>query len=408
MHQSEPEIASTQILDEFRRVHDQVLSAVYQKSIAESGHPLEFRLFDAQICGHLDLSWLSEQTKSGGISEGELQQLIDAELIHRWSDRKGKKGFLLYTPEQVKTLVQLRQAVGYSDPELRHVMEKWDEDISCTLEVLPYDDLELSEFDAYRLRLNREIEELCCHVKWLTEADLTDDDSRASQLNEAKDRLRASEDAARRADSYDPNNLSENVRLRISQSLFGLRWIDEYVRVCNANQFQTVIREGFSPEVVFSSYTSGINNFEFHTIDWHMTLEAVKAARSQGRRFPLRTPEFDLTEQGLKLPHLLSAEEYATVHTRYQIGRLSAELDKFGKELWNPATQSGRPVCAECRLPFVRTLPTKRYCSDKCRSRARQRRWRESDPERARQAQARYWKNYAPDDEPPGGRNGVS
>ncbi len=94
----------------------------------------------AALRGALDFGWLLQQVERFGVKEQELRQFSDSGLIKTWTDEEDIRGFLLYTPEQVKTLTSLQKLDRYGAEELQHVMSSWDADIECTLEVLPYDD----------------------------------------------------------------------------------------------------------------------------------------------------------------------------------------------------------------------------------------------------------------------------
>ena len=167
--------------------------------------------------------------------------------------------------------------------------------------------------------------------------------------------------------------------------------------VRNADKFRGAILQGFSPEVFFRSYSQDTHGFTFDRIHWKTTLQRVKQLRSIGKCFPLRTPDFDLTEAGMTLHNQLAPEAYTNIYERYQLGKLAKAVEEMGGDLWNPREDPpDRPTCAECGNPFARGL-AKQYCSAKCRSRAKQRRYRERDPERARLNQARYWRSYLED-----------
>ncbi len=360
---------------------------IYDALSPENGRPLELRLFDVQVCDDMSFSWLSDAANSVGVSMESLQHFVEAGILQTWSNNKGDQGFLLYAPEQLKTLQELRQTGGYSDPELKHFMEKWAEQIKCTVEVVPYDELGQSDIDIYRKRANREIEDLRSHITWFTGTD----------LDEAYEHLEAWKRVAERAATYDEHTLSESAKQKISRSLFQQRLVDELIRISDAAKFRFAISQGFSPEIFFSSYTISLDLFEFHTINWEWSIESYRRTRAEGKKFPLRTPDFEITERGLTFYKSQSIEEYSRLYERYQLKELTEIIERLGSGMW-----IGSPIvgtrCAECSNEFEKTVSTKQYCSEKCRSRARQRRWRESDPERARLAQARYWKGYQPEE----------
>jgi hypothetical protein len=220
-------------------------------------------------------------------------------------------------------------------------------------------------------------------------------EERSKRSDGFKEELRKWDRVAQRLDSWNPAALTKEMSRYIARLLFRMRWTDEWIRIGNAERFRTAIVEGYSPEVFFRSHSQGANGFTFDHIDWTITLDAFSQTRSDGKIFPLRTPGFDLVERGMILHKPLPPDGYAELYKRYQIGEMGRVMDELGSNLWNPPKRPGSTdVCPECGNSFARTLAAKRYCSGKCRSRAKQRRYRERDPERARLSQARYWKSY--------------
>lgn len=364
------------------------LDELYDESVMAHGEPIGFHLFDTGLSRHIDVDWLLQEVK--GVTEDELNEFFRSGLIKKWTDEDGESGFLLYTAEQLRTLKQLKSSGIYENDELQNIMERWHVDIECTLEVLPYDDPGIPDFDHYRRRISEHLEETKQQLVWKLESpeDLKDID----WLLQEQQRY---ERVLRRLNSSDSTNLSERMQHAISRNLFRMRWIDEWVRIGNAEKFRSAVQQGFSPEVFFSSYVHKAESFEFVRIDWDLTLRDFARVRSRGKKFPLRTPKFTVTDAGITFKQPLTPEDYKEVYERYNINLMLDVLQKLGPGLWHDVSESSiRGSCEECKAAFDRTLAAKRYCSDKCRSRAKQRRYRERDPERARLAQAKYWKNY--------------
>jgi hypothetical protein len=371
------------------------IDQIYEWSTAELGQPIGLHLFDDQLAGALDLPWLLQQVTPHVVVEEEVKQLVDGGHIKTWTSPKGGRGFLLYTPEQVKTFKALRGLGRYSDDELKHIMASWNADIECTLEVLPYDDPEISDFEHIRRNVAEHIFETKRQIRYVDESSTFSTEERSRRLDWFKGELRKWDRVAQRLDSWNPAALSKEMSSYIERSLFRMRWTDEWIRIGNADRFRAAILKGYSPEVFFRSHSEGPSGFTFDDIDWAITLGAFSQTRSNGKIFPLRTPDFDLVERGMILRKPLTPDSYAELCERYQIGEMGRVMDELGPNLWNPPKRPGSSdICPECGNSFPRTLAAKRYCSGKCRSRAKQRRYRERDPERARLSQARYWKSY--------------
>jgi hypothetical protein len=361
------------------------------------GEALSFALFDVQLCRHIDLPWLLGQAQQCGASEAEIERLVATGIIRAWTDRDGNDGFLLYTPRPIKTFKELQAFGRYEEEEIRHIMACWNSDIECTLEILPYDELDTSDFESFRRRIYEHIDETKQQMQWRQESPSSADAS-SDDFGHLAGELEKYEKVARKLDLWSSVSLTKGMRDWIGRNLFRLRWVDEWVRFSNAEKYRASIVQGFGPEVFFSGYSQSGSEFTFSKIDWKITLSQLQYRASRGKRFPLRTPDFDFTQNGLTFPHYPSPEPYSKIFERYGLADLQKAIEGVGPGLWTATTQPvNSAVCAGCGCFFQRTLPAKQYCSEKCRSRAKQRRYRERDPERARLAQARYWKNYDED-----------
>jgi hypothetical protein len=151
------------LIDGFRRLHREIVDSFYQEGVKVGGRPVEFRLFDRETCGQFDSSWLIAQVQDDGLSAERLRKMISSGIIPKWSDSRGNEGFLLYTPEQVKVVKELDDSGRYSTTELKHIVEKWNETIECSLEVIPYDELGGTDFEVYRGHVEREVTDLLRH-----------------------------------------------------------------------------------------------------------------------------------------------------------------------------------------------------------------------------------------------------
>lgn len=372
-----------------------VIDGIYDWFTSEFGQPIGFNLFDKRLCEVIDFSWLRDNVARDGVTEQELREQLDKRILKAFPTRGGSEGFLLYTPEQVKTIRVLKASARYTDEELKHIVDMWNADIDCTVEVLPYDDPEITDFDHLRRRLAEYIGETKRQIAWVERDSTSSEEERQEHLERFKSELEKSERTAQRLDSWNPTGLTDKMRSYVERSLFHLRWVDEWVRIGNAQMFQSKITAGYSPEVFFSRWSHSSAGVTFERIDWLTTLRAFREIRSDGKIFPLRTPDFDLVERGMILRKPLTPEDYGKLCAQYGVGDLSKVLNDMGADLWNPPRRlNTNASCLECGVSFTRTLVTKQYCSDKCRSRAKQRRYRERDPERVRLSQVRYWTSY--------------
>jgi len=56
--------------------------------------PLQFRLFDPQTCGELQIDWLAYAVESHGITRAELEAMIAGKLLRLRRNSAGLEGFL--------------------------------------------------------------------------------------------------------------------------------------------------------------------------------------------------------------------------------------------------------------------------------------------------------------------------
>jgi hypothetical protein len=249
----------------------------------------------------------------------------------------------------------------------------------------PYDDRSVSDFENF----SRRVEENIAFFKDEVERSTGDDEN-------ANERLEQWSRTAAALKGKSDKTIGDRLRSAIARELWQQRWNDEFVRLVMAQKFEAQITTGCSVEVTFngSSWNQGT---QLSDINWKSTFLKLRDVRKEGKHFPLRLPEFTVTETGIQHLVRITPEQYSDLYARYRLEDMYRVLDEMGKEVWSPAPAPlGDAICPECREHFDRKNPTRVYCGEPCRSRARHKRWREKDPERARQAQARYWKSYDP------------
>jgi hypothetical protein len=219
----------------------------------------------------------------------------------------------------------------------------------------------------------------------------------AFRKEEAVDRLRMWKWIHNKVAKCLDNELAPKIQKAWRKLLFHLRWTDEWSRIVTAQQFSTQIEQGYSVEISFQGYEWREGVTTLNDINWDLTLKRFKDTRNEGNMFPLRTPDFNVTERGIEFLKMPSTDEYAAMYEKYRLRQLSALLEETGVALWVcDLAASGRGECAECREVFERTSASRKFCSERCRNKAKSRRWREANPERARMAQAKYYKdNYS-------------
>lgn len=364
--------------------------------------PVQFRLFDPKICGELQEEWLASAVEQHGIARAELDAMIASMLLRRWKDGTGKEGFLLYTEQQARIAKKLQMTGRYSEAELVHVFTNWNDYLqTLSVDDFAYDNMDEDDYENFRWRTHQMTDFFAKDLARLEDpifpfrAEHWFEDRKATALKRHAEWSRTRDYLAIRTDA----DLTPSQRERWRKTLHQLQFSDEWGRLAMAQVFAAQIEQGYSVEISFrSGETANFDQTTFKGIDWPWTLSRFKETRNEGKVFPLRTPDFNLTENGLQLLNKPSPEAYKALHEKYALDELFTLLDKKGPSLWEcDLAASGRAACAECGTTFERTTASRQYCSERCRSRAKSRRWRENDPERARMAQARHYREAYPD-----------
>jgi hypothetical protein len=370
------------------------LDDLYDMTAKNGGTPLQFRIFDVQLCGATTADWLRGTICDEGITPEEAEWMIAEGLLRCRTNSRGESGYILYAARQAEVLKKLLQDGKYGTDELRHIMSDWDDYLEAVVMEEPaYDDESIPD---YRHIIRRAHEMLAL----FEEDELLDRPSfiPLAQWEAQKADSQRKATAWRRicgiVDQKAESDLSPRLRDALHRELFRLRWWDEFVRLNMAKQFETAIIQGYSTDATFDGFSSAGGEVTPEGINWYSTLRRYGQTRSEGKNFPLRTPDFNVTQNGLEFRTPPTPERYTEFYESYRLSSLTAALAEIGPELWSlPKLAIGDAACPECGSRFQRTS-RKIYCTDKCQKRAKSRRWRERDPERARQCQARYWKGY--------------
>jgi hypothetical protein len=373
------------------------LNQLYEASMSTMGTPLEFRIFDTQNCEHLQIEWLASAVEQSGVTRAELDCMLNEGLLRLWTGPTGKQGFILYSERQAVLAKALRDSGRYTTAELRHIFDDWNSFLEIVMvEDLTYDSFEVDDYDHFRRRAAEMV------------AFFTDDTAspmfhgtaaqQAAQKEEAAERLRLWKWISDMVNSRPDAELTPNVQAAWRKQLFQLRWTDEWSRMITAQQIATQIEQGYSSEVTFNGSEWSNGEMKLTNLNWPSTLQRLKDTRNEGKVFPLRTPDFNVTEAGIAFLTPPMPETYQVLFEKYRLDLLTTLLKEWGASLWQcDLAASGRAECADCGAPFERTKASRRFCSDRCRNRAKARAWREKNPEQARQSQAKYYRETYPE-----------
>lgn len=374
---------------------DHFLDELFNLTSKAGGNPIQFRIFDVQLCGSLTKEWLLGELGRVGIGQNQADWMVREDLLRRWSDTNGTEGYLLYTPYQAEVIKQLIENRCYALDEIRHVVSDWNDFLEAVVMEEPrYDDELVPDYEHF-VRRAREMLELLSQDNTLDRPSYIPAEQWEAQKADSRSKEMKWKTIVSAVEGKSELEVPIELRETFKRPLFHLRWWDEFLRLNLAKKFETAILQGYSSEVIFRSWSTQGCTVTLSDIDWFSTLRQFRETRRQGKVFPLRVSEFNVTERGVELFTSPTPEVYSELYEKYRLDELAAAMKELGTSVWSPVELPlGDAICPECEARYDRSSPKRVYCSEVCRKRAKSRRWRERDPERARLCQARYWKDY--------------
>jgi hypothetical protein len=275
-------------------------------------------------------------------------------------------GAPLYVPSRIELLTKLQKA-GWGADELRLVAstEEWMIDNCLTGDETPYldDDLDTlirffsDRIDSFEHSIGGDSEE------------------RDEELLKARRELQL----MRRLKE---NGIPDDRKATIEKAAFRARALEEFLRLWLLEMDRAKVLAGFSPFVSCSSSWSKEQGFRGERIDWRYTIKAAMAHADSGIEPPIRVPGLLLRGDQIIPTRTLRPAEYAALWKE-------RNLDSY-LECWAQLHNEHR--CLNCFAPLAEGFE-RRFCGDKCRNAAKQRRFRERNPESVEQIQKRYWES---------------
>jgi hypothetical protein len=343
-------------------------------------YPLQFAIFDKRVLLPLD------QLPDAVLHEAQ-EHITEEELRTRASQgwfpllpRDGtddELGSPLYAPSRIGMLLKL-QRDGYTTDELESVA-RWEEsliDDLLTVGDMAYFDDDLDTLIAFA--------EAC--VIAVENSFTADSHGRRTSLPQEE------MDSAHRRLAFfrrlrAEGGIPEHRREHFHKSAYRVRCVTEGVRLELLHNDRAKIRCGYSPFVMarrteYSNLPSFKEaNVVVKSILWPQTVNAALAHSESRSPVPIRVPGFVLHGERVVPTKTLRPSDYAA---RWN----DSDLDDY-LQAWASAT--GEHRCLNCfdALDDQR----KKFCNDKCRNAAKQRRYRERNPEAAARAQQRYWQS---------------
>jgi predicted nucleic acid-binding Zn ribbon protein len=342
-----------------------------------SGTQIQFRIFDKSVLLPLP-QLLDAASHAAGqtLSETELRFMAGQgwlPLLPGAGVDENEEGAPIYVPDRIGVFMRL-QRQGYMTDELRVVadFEEFMIDNILTTQDLAYVD---DDLETLLLHAQARIDSLE-HGTTLDSNGVPID--RTAEIERARREVKYLQ-------SLQGNGVPERLQERIEKQAFRVRAINEMTRVLLFEMDRSKIAAEYSPLVVCAGGSWSLaGGYSASAINWEMTVKSAMAYGDASDINPIRVPMFLLRGDRVLPTRTLRPAEYAQ---RWRELDLDAYL-----ECW--IRLRGERRCLNClgALPEA-SDERKRFCSEKCRNAAKQRRHRERNPDSVERAQQRYWQS---------------
>ncbi len=341
----------------------------------ESGLPMQFRIFDRKVL--LPLEQLPQAVTAESGEKISVQEIREKALAGWFPLRNGagweggEEGAPLYVPSRIGLLLRLEKE-GYGADELRLIAEteEWTIENILTTEDLAYVDDDLESLILFAQSRVDAMEH-----SWDGDgrpAHTTPDDGQAKRELEFLKRLQV-------------QGIPARLTLKIEKQAFRVRAFNDVLRIHLLDMDRNKISAGYSPFTMCRSQSwRSAEGFKVEGLLWESTVRGALAYGSVSEPPPIRVPGFVLRGSRVTPTRTLRPAEYGNLWREH-------DLDCY-LESW--AKVCGERQCLNCFGPLPEEADErKRFCGEKCRNAAKQRRYRERNPEAVEQTQMRYWKS---------------
>ena len=343
-----------------------------------TGAQVRFRIFDRNVLLPLPQLLDAVSHEAGQtISEAELRIMAG----HGWIPLlKGAgvdgsdEGSPFYAPDRIGLFLKLQHA-GYTTDELTVIahFEEWMIDNALTTDDLAY--------------VDDDLETLILHAQARIASLESRTDKSGGSLRQPSEIDRERQELAL-LQNFQANGVPERLCETVAKQAFRMRAFNEMTRIYLFELDRSKIAAEYSPFVAFSSKSwseeNGVTAFKAGSIIWRCTVEAAIAYGDASDIPPIRVPGFLLRGDRVIPTRTLRPAEYAE---QWKERDLDAYL-----ECW--AELRGERRCLNCFVALQQEADDrKRFCGEKCRNAAKQRRHRERNPDSVERAQRRYWQS---------------
>lgn len=351
------------------------IDEIYERGKASGLGPPQWRLFDKRVL--LPLSWLPDAVKKE-TNEVIAEDTLRAKAAEGWfvllsgaGDEGNEQGVPLYVPSRIGLFLKLERE-GYAADELRAIAEQedWNVENVFTTDELAYVDDDLEALIQYLQNRTQDNEGEGITMSPGLEA------RKKKEIEKARRELGALE-------SYRMNGVPDDMRPEVEKAAYRARALHESVRLMLLKMDRDAIEAGFSPSVLCTRRWNFSEGFKGTEIRWRLTMSAAIASARPDEAPRIRVPGFLLCGDQITPTRTLRPTDYAALWGEY-------DFDEYLK-VWSAT--SGERVCLNCFAPLTSANERKRFCGEKCRNAARQRRYRERNPEAVERTQKRYWES---------------
>jgi len=325
-------------------------------------------MFDPQFSENLNEAWLAQVTEQYGIMSTEIEAWARDGLLRKWPGPNRGTNFTLYSEKQAQVLKGLLSNPRLNKDEVTHIADEWNSYLEMVREEPPYDDMETSDYLHFQRRAGEMVEVFRGKAEYSDAQSNPLRDERLAQIhNEQREKLAQWEMIRDFVDRRAETELPEGFQKTWKKLLFRLRFVDKAIRLQSAQRMVVQLEQGYSPEVESDGWSQRGAELTLTHLNWRSTLVQWRLSRVEGNRFPLRAPDFNLTEHGLELICKPSPAEYEALFTRYHLDDLFRELGRMGDNLWAPELPTGTVACPQCGTSFVRRIASKVYVCEQSR-----------------------------------------
>jgi hypothetical protein len=338
-----------------------------------------FGIFDRRILLPVEQVAMAVEAETGAkVSESNLHEFAAdgwyAPLPLPWDP--SARGVPLFIPSRIGLLLDL-QARGYGRHELRS-FAAWED-----YWIDNFGDLYLDYEDDDVKLLLRDLRD-----RYASAESRLEFSKESVELEHAKEELESARIQISKLEKLRGNPLPPSLQERIKRAAFFVRALEEGIRVTFVEKDRAQCRAGFSPFVYFHRYEwSAARGHVFGSVDWYATLSS---------------PWIEECSIGIRVPEFLFDYDRVTtvkplIPSAYRKAWVERNLDGYFEAL---AKLRGEQRCLHCQSLLAKDRNSRqRYCSDPCRSAAKQRRLRANNPDSVFNAQSRYYQSLSFDEE---------